>query len=318
MPNADNAVLWHSVRTHEFTNSPIHQLSSLGLLCSAVVANRQTTKSTDRAALERQRNRALGLDPPPLFETAAAAERFLAKVAVALRYGAGAGLPLASLYHAAAGPEREKAALIRAIELTNGLMGTGAGIEVNVIAERLALVHRSAMPFLYALVRRRQTADDVSDLTLGARVAYQMIRDRNEITAGMLRKRLGVAGTPKSDAAYEALAELQRRLLVDRGPFEVRRSGIPYLPKEGYPYHFFHVVHADLAKAAARHSPENAAARFLRAYVGGAVFCSIRKMTAMFRQFLTAEEIEGALTAMAAAGQVTLAGKGTARIAVAT
>src|SRR5438876_583487 len=84
--------------------------------------------------------------------------------------GAGAGLPLASLYHAAAGPEREKAALVRAIELTNGLMGTGAGIEVNVIAERLALVHRSVMPFLYALVRRRQAADDVSDLTLGARV----------------------------------------------------------------------------------------------------------------------------------------------------
>src|SRR5207253_10545622 len=68
---------------------------------------------------------------------------FLAQVGIALRYGAAKGLPIASLYQAFAGSQPTKAALARAIELTNGLLGEARAIEVNVIAKRVSLDRKS-------------------------------------------------------------------------------------------------------------------------------------------------------------------------------
>lgn len=269
----------------------------------------------DLAALQRRRDRSLGLDPPPMLRTGADAARFLRRVGVALRYGAGSGLPLASMYHAAAGPDRDEAALIHAIEVTNHVIDSADGIEVNVIAERVCLVDRTLAPHLYGLVRRGRPVDDLSGLTLHARAAYQLLRERKEVTRGQVRDHLGIPATPNHDPGFIALDELQREMLVDRGPFEVKRKGVPYLSKEGYPFHFFHVVHADLAKPASR-SINAAATAFLGAYLSAAVFCKVAKMTTMFRRFLRAEEIDRALGTLTEAGSIEIAGRGAARIAV--
>jgi hypothetical protein len=61
----------------------------------------------DLAALEGRRAQSLGLEPSPMLKSGAAAGRFLERVGIALRYGATPGLPLASMYHAAAGPDRD-------------------------------------------------------------------------------------------------------------------------------------------------------------------------------------------------------------------
>jgi hypothetical protein len=271
--------------------------------------------AVDLVALEQRRNRSLGLDPPPMLRTGPDAGKFLRRVGIALRYGAGTGLPLASMYHAASGPDRDDPALIHAIEVTNHVIETADGIEVNVIADRVCLVDRAVAPHLYTLVRRGRPVDDLSGLTLHARTAYQLLRQRKEITRGQLRDHLGIPATPKHDPAFIALDELQRGMLVDRGPFEVRRKGVPYLSKEGYPFHFFHTVHADLAKAAGR-SADAAAAAFLRAYLSAAVFCKVKKMATMFRMFLRAEEIERALADLTRARTIEIGGRGAAQVAV--
>ena len=271
--------------------------------------------AVDLVALEQRRARSLGLDPPPMLRSGTDAVTFLRRVGIALRYGAGAGLPLASMYHAASGPERDDAALIHAIEVTNHVIETADGIEVNVIADRVCLVDRAVAPHLYTLVRRGRRVDDLSGLTLHARTAYQLLREHKQITRGQLRDRLGIPATPKHDPAFVALDELQRAMLVDRGPFEVRKKGVPYLSKEGYPFHFFHTVHADLAKAAGR-SIDAAALAFIGAYLSAAVVCKVKKMATMFRQVLRAEEIERTLAKLAASGTIEMAGRGAAQVAV--
>ena len=251
-----------------------------------------------------------------MLKSGAAAERFLKRVSIALRYGATPGLPLASMYHAAAGPDRDDEGLRHAIAVTNRTMESGAAIEVSVIAGRLSLVHRDLMPALYVLVRRGRAPDDLDGLTLNARAAYRLVREHNETTAGRLRKQLGLAADGQTDPAYQALAELQQAGLVDRGPFEARASGVPYLSRDGYPYHLFHVVHGDLVKQAKKVSVVGAATEFLRRYLDPATFCHVSKMKSMFRQFLRTEEIDAALAALVAQGAVILAGKGRAGVAV--
>lgn len=253
-------------------------------------------RDVDFQALERQRQEALGLAGGTRLRTPTDAERFLERAGIALRYGATRGLPLASLYRAAAGPAPTRFGLTHASALTNHLLGAAVGIEVEVIADRLTLVHRSLMPVLYVLVRRGQAVDDLSGLSLNARAAHRLIRQCREVTAGQVRRELGLGpARAKSDPAYEALGELRRRLLVDRGPFEVNRTGIPYLSKEGYPYHFFQEAHADLVAASRRYSFEQAAERFIAGYLRAAVFCSIRTLASMFQACLTRAELDAAL-----------------------
>ncbi len=228
-----------------------------------------------------------------------AAERFLDHAGVALRYAATAGVPLGSL-RSACGPTGSKAALVTSIELTNHLLATGIGIEVNVVADRLSLVHRSLLPALLVLVRRGRAADDLDGLSMNARSAYALLRQQRQISAGDLRRHLGVKSDPRHDIAYEALADLQRALLVGRGPFEMPKAGIPYLSQEGYPYHLLHDRHPDLVRAAKKLSPEQAADVWIDRYLAAAPPVTPRKLASLFRRFLTADEVAQALSRRAA------------------
>ena len=221
------------------------------------------------------------------------AERFLEHAGVALRYAATKGLPIASL-RSAAGDE-SKAALVTSIELTNHLLASGIGVEVNVVADRLALVHRSLLPALYVLVRRGRPVEDLEGLSMIARSAHALLRQQHQISAGDLRRHLGLKTEPRRDPAYEALAELQRALLVGRGPFEVTNSAIPYLSQEGYPYHLLHERHPSLLREARALSVEAATDRWLGRYLAAAPAVTPRKLASMFRRFLGADEIAQAL-----------------------
>ncbi len=232
--------------------------------------------------------------PPARLATPQDAERFLDHYGVALRYAATKGLPLASL-RSAVGPADSKAALTRSIALTNHLLASAIGIEVNVVADRLALVHRSILPALYVLVRRGRATDDLDGLGMHARSAYALLRQRRQISAGDLRKHLGLEAQPRNDPAYEALAELQRALLVTRGPFEVPTHGIPYLPPEGYPYYLLLERHAELPSAARTLSVDRATDAWLDRYLAAAPPATPRKLSSLFRRFLTSDEIARAL-----------------------
>ncbi len=266
--------------------------------------------------LQERQDEALGLVSRTLISRVDKADAFLGRVGLALRYGPTKGLPIASLYRAFAGPEPGKAELADCIALTNRLLGEGRAVEVHVIADRVTLVHRSLMPALYALVRRGRALDDLAGVGADARTAMALFRDRKEITAGDVRQRLGAAFDARRDPAYAALGELARLLLVDRGPFEMPKAGIPYLSSEGYPYHPFHQAHADLVRAAAGYTVATAAEEFLGAYLSGAVFARVRKLATLFKAFLSPAEIEPALQALASrkGGKVALRTIGRDRI----
>jgi hypothetical protein len=221
------------------------------------------------------------------------AERFLEHAGIALRYAATKGLPLASV-RSAVGAE-SKAALAASIELTNHLLASGIGVEVNVVADRLALVHRSLLPALHVLVRRGRPVDDLDGLSMIARSAHALLRQQHQISAGDLRRHLGLKTDVRHDPAYEALAELQRALLVGRGPFEVTNSAIPYLSQEGYPYHLLHERHPTLLREARALSVERATDLWLARYLAEAPAVAPRKLASMFRRFLGADEITRAL-----------------------
>ena len=165
--------------------------------------------------------------------------RFVRRVKFALRYNSTPALPLESMY-AAAGDQR------LAIELTNVLLARDEVIETNVIADRLVLVHRDIVPALFAL-RTRFRAEKLSE---HAGTALRLIRQDGTASAGDVRRFLGVDGMKRPDPADVALAELQRHLLIDRGPSGVPKNGIPYLSKEGFPYRIFEKAHPELVTAA--------------------------------------------------------------------
>lgn len=245
------------------------------------------------------------------FNSPAAAEKFLSTVGIALRYWRTESLPLASLYQAAWGrPEpppkpakgvkggpKDEAQRV-AIELTNHLLATHTGIEVSVIANRITLVHRNLVPGLYALVRRHRPVADQAGISQQSRKVFQWIKDSKETTAGGVRKFLGKKSAGKDDPAYHALAELQRHMLIDRGPFVMNKGPIPYLSKEGYPYHCFHSCHPELVKQASGLSLEQAARDFLMGYLAGAGYGSVRKMNAMFAAFISPIEMAQALNSI--------------------
>jgi len=129
-----------------------------------------------------------------------------------------------------------------------------------------------------------------------ARLAYALLRQQREISAGDLRRHLGLATAPRDDPAYEALAELQRALLVARGPFEIPKKGIPYLSTEGYPYHLLHERHPELVRESKKLSVRAAARRWLARYLDAAGPVPPRKLASLFRRFLSPQEIADALT----------------------
>jgi len=256
------------------------------------------------AEIKRRQAVALGWAPRVRLSTPREAETFLEHYGVVLRYTAPTSVLLASL-RSASGPANDDAALAASIQLTNHVLGRACGIEVNVVAGgRLTIVHRELMPALYRLVRGDRAPVDLEGLSLAARTAYALVRDQREVAAGDVRRRLGIAATPRRDPAYEALAELQRQLLVDRGPFVVPKTGIPYLSREGYPYHLFHGAHADLVRAASKLDRASAADRWLAAYLEGVTVAVPRSLASLFRLFLTPGEIEASVDRLAAVGRV--------------
>src|SRR5262249_20922310 len=90
-----------------------------------------------------------------------------------------------------------------------------------------------------------------------------------------------------------ALAELQRHLLVDRGPFVVPKKGIPYLSREGYPYHLVHQAHDDLVRAARAMTIAKALDWWLNACLDAGLPATPRTLASLFRLFLTPSEIAG-------------------------
>ncbi|HTS44046.1 MAG TPA: hypothetical protein VMH01_06590 [Puia sp.] len=253
-------------------------------------------KSYNLRSLETKQNKSLWLAGRPAINSQAQASRFLRSAGIALRYWPTKGIPLASMYQACTGNNKEKDEGQRsAIEFTNGLLASFQAIEVNVIAARICIVDKAIVPALYRLVRGERSYNQVPKLSFNARQAYDLILMKGEITAGDLRKKMGIKSGLQEDPAYLALAELQHNLLVDRGPFIMPDKGVPYLSKEGYPYHFFHEAHQELVTAAQKLTNKQAATIFLSAYLSSSVFCPVKKLISMFKSFLSATEIEDAL-----------------------
>src|SRR5579872_7312688 len=266
-----------------------------------------TSSKVDQLATKQLEK--FGLTDKTRLTSVKSAEKFLKNVGIALRYWRAEKIPMASLYQAAVGspgpPPKEKdtsSISLReesqriAIELTNHLLGSHYGIEVNMIASRIVIVHRDLVPSLYVLVRRHKSPDDLTGVSTQARKVFQFVEQNKETTAGLVRKYLGMPVVDlNNDPAYNALAELQSHFLIDRGPFLMRKSGIPYLSKEGYPYHSFHGAHPDLVKASVEISCEEAARNFIHGYLKGAVFVTDKKLTSLFGNFITRREIDDAI-----------------------
>ena len=171
-----------------------------------------------------------------------------------------------------------------AIELTNVLLARDEVVETNVIAGRLVLVHRDIVPALHAL-RERHRAARLSEY---AERAFRLIQDDGTASAGDVRRYLGVDGLKRPDPGDLALAELQREMLIDRGPASVPKTGIPYLSKEGYPYRVFEKAHPDLVKLARRIKTEAA----IKTIIQAAGPIPPKKLASMFKLCFSEAEMD--------------------------
>jgi hypothetical protein len=194
-----------------------------------------------------------------------------------LRYNSTPAIPLLAMYDLA---ENQRIA----VELTNRLLGRGDVIETNVIASRLVLVYCDMIPALLALRTRHRT----KKLSSGAERAFALIKSRGTATSGDVRRAFGLDGKKRPDAADEALSELQREMLIDRGPSSVPQNGIPYLSKEGYPYRVFEAAHKDLVKISKAIPAEKA----IQAIVTAMGATPLRKVASMFKLCFTSEELK--------------------------
>ena len=203
-------------------------------------------------------------------QSEADAVKFMKRVKFALRYNSTPSLPLASMFEAA----HDKRV---AIELANALLAKKEVVEINVIADRLVLVHRDVVPALYMLRTRH-----VANLSQNAARAFELIHENGTATVGDVRRFLGVEGLKRPDPADIAVGDLQREMLIDRGPSSVPKKGIPYLSKEGFPYRVFAKSHPDLVKAAKKLNTEEAV-QIIRDAVGP---IPPRKFASMFKLLL--------------------------------
>jgi len=230
--------------------------------------------------LKRQQVYGLWLSGRSPVETESDALRFMQAVKIALRYNPTPGLPLASMYAAAADKRR-------AVELTNALLVSQDIIETNLIAERLVLAHRSIGSALYTLRKRHRPAT----VSVNAERAFALIVNEGHASAGDIRRFMGITGQKRPDAADVALTELQRELLVDRGPASIPEKGIPYLSPEGYPYRPFEKAHPDMVRTAGKLSIERAVCVVVEAYLEAAVFITPRKLASMFKLLFSEGEL---------------------------
>jgi len=223
---------------------------------------------------------------------------------IALRYGATASLPMASMYRATQrqlpDPEDESSAHARAFDLTNGLLASGQVVEVNLIANRLVLAHQRVMPAIYALAGGQPE----SSLSDSARQALDFIASNAGATSGEIRRLLRVDGQRRPDAADLALSELQRALLIDRGPSSGPSTGVFYLSREGYPYRIFATAHPLVVAAAKKLDRPAAATALLMTYLAPARFATRRTLLALFKSLLSADEIDAVIDRQTASGQL--------------
>jgi hypothetical protein len=274
----------------------------------------RTSSAESRAAQQRAR---LRLGEHDGLATTADAAKFLADVGIALRYGPSDKLPLASMYQAVwrlAGkrPESEDEAQRRAGILTNALIDGGLAIEVTAVADRVAVMAPSVAPAMYVLVRR--VSRDILDLSDDAREVLAFIENAERPTAGQVRAYLGVPPKTWPNRADDALAELQRRLLIDRGAVQVPATGIPYLPKDGIPYRVFDETHVAIVKAASKLSVDAAAGTVVERYLRGARYAEPRKLASMFKLCMSRAEVDHAVASLVERGVAAM--DGTAVVAV--
>ena len=258
----------------------------------------------DLAELQTRQRLALWLDGRTGLQSVGDAMQFIRDVAIALRYGAASNLPVASMYRATQrqvpSPEEEKSAHARAFELTNGLLASGQVVEINLIANRLCLAYESVMPAVYAL-RRGHIEPQLSD---SAQQAIEFIEANGSGTSGDVRRLLKVEGQPRPDAADLALGELQRELLVDRGPAGGPSTGVFYLTREGYPYRVFANSHPGIVESASRLARQQAADALLSQYLEAAVFATRRKLASLFQLLVSPDEIDAAVRSLTERGLV--------------
>ena len=276
-------------------------------------SSRPSSSTASRAAEQRDR---LRLGEHDGLATTAEAAKFLDDVGIALRYGPSKQLPLASMYQAVwrlAGkrPESEDEAQRRAGIVTNAMIDGGLAVEVTVVAERVAVVAPSVAPALYALVRRM--ARDELELSDDARAVLAYIANAERPTAGQVRAYLGVPPKTWPNRADDALGELQRKLLIDRGAVQVPATGIPYLPKDGIPYRVFDDAHPAVVKAASKLSVDAAAAMLVERYLHGARYAEPRKLASLFKRCMSRVEVDQAIASLVARGLAAM--DGTAAVA---
>jgi hypothetical protein len=258
-------------------------------------------------ALVREQTRRLGLEGVVGLATRAGAAAFLAEVGFALRYGPSDTIPLASMYRACARPaEDEQESARRATIVTNELLGARDAVEVNVIADRLVLAHRTTVPSLLVLRRRGRAVVDL-ELSEPARRVLDILPEHPRPTAGFVRARYGVPAKTWPNPADDALAELQRNLVIDRGPTDVPERGAAYLGKDGIPYRLVDAVHGDIVRAARALDVATAATVVLSRYLDGAVFATRRKLASLFAACWSADELGAAIDALARSGGVEIA-----------
>ncbi|MBV9579303.1 MAG: hypothetical protein JO057_12010 [Chloroflexi bacterium] len=270
----------------------------------------------DLAELTVRQRVSLWLDGGAGLDSVPDALTFVRDVAVALRYSAAADLPLASMYRATQQqvpvPEDERAAHSRAFELTNGLLASNKVVEINLLAGRLALGHERIMPAIYTL-RRGQTGPRLSET---ARQAFEFIQANEGAGSGDIRRLLNIDRQRRPDAADAALAELQRELLVDRGPSGPPSQGVFYLTREGYPYRVFASAHPDIVSAARQLTLSEAAVDVLRQYLRAALFAHRRKLVSMLRELMSADEVDRAIRHLASEGIVAIDHSGKSEVIV--
>jgi len=199
-------------------------------------------------------------------------------------------------------PEDEKTADARAFELTSSMVATGTVVEVNVIANRFSLAHERLLSAIYALRRGRRDTT-VSD---AARQALDFIVANETATSGEIRRLLQSEGQHRPDSADLALAELQRELLVDRGPSGGPSKGLFYLTREGYPYRAFATSHPAIVSSARNLGRQEAAAQLLTIYLAAARFATRRNLMGLFQLLISEEEINETIEMLTTSGRARL------------
>jgi len=275
------------------------------------VTTRARKPGASKPSRESEQRARLRLGEHDGLATVTEAAKFLADVGIALRYGPSDKLPLASMYQATwrlarKKPESEDEAQRRAGILTNALIDGGLAIEITAVAERVAVVAPSLTPALYALVRRMPR--DALDLSDDARSVLAFIENAERPTAGQVRAYLGVPPKTWPNRADDALGELQRHVLIDRGAVAVPKTGIPYLPKDGIPYRVFDTTHVAVVKAASKLAIDAAAAALVERYLRGARYAEPRKLASMFKLCMSRAEVDRAIASLVARGVAAMDG----------